>query len=85
MIDLAGAVWRKSSRSNDNGGACVEVATNLAWLKSSRSDGQGGSCVEVATDEVCGVVAIRDSKDPHGSVLAVAPADWSRFLATLAS
>ncbi|MHA6623760.1 DUF397 domain-containing protein [Pseudonocardia sp. DLS-67] len=26
MTDLAGAVWRKSSRSNGNGGACVEVA-----------------------------------------------------------
>jgi hypothetical protein len=26
MIDLAGAVWRKSSRSNGNGGECVEVA-----------------------------------------------------------
>jgi hypothetical protein len=26
MTDLAGAVWRKSSRSNGNGGDCVEVA-----------------------------------------------------------
>ncbi|MFF3852014.1 DUF397 domain-containing protein [Micromonospora sp. NPDC002575] len=28
MIDLAGAVWRTSSRSNDQG-LCVEVADNL--------------------------------------------------------
>jgi hypothetical protein len=26
MTDLASAVWRKSSRSNGNGGDCVEVA-----------------------------------------------------------
>jgi uncharacterized protein DUF397 len=29
MTDLAGAVWRTSSRSNDQG-LCVEVADNLA-------------------------------------------------------
>jgi hypothetical protein len=28
-VDLASAKWRKSSRSNANGGACVEVARNL--------------------------------------------------------
>jgi hypothetical protein len=28
-MDLTGAKWRKSSRSNTNGGACVEVADNL--------------------------------------------------------
>ncbi|MEU8255494.1 DUF397 domain-containing protein [Micromonospora inaquosa] len=29
MTDLTGANWRKSTRSGDNGGNCVEVATNL--------------------------------------------------------
>ncbi|MDT0532320.1 DUF397 domain-containing protein [Micromonospora sp. DSM 115977] len=29
MTDLTDAIWRKSTRSGDNGGACVEVATNL--------------------------------------------------------
>ncbi|MHA4947118.1 DUF397 domain-containing protein [Micromonospora sp. SD19] len=29
MTDLSGAVWRKSTRSGDNGGDCVEVAINL--------------------------------------------------------
>ncbi|MFI6760694.1 DUF397 domain-containing protein [Micromonospora sp. NPDC050417] len=28
-MDLTGAEWRKSSRSNSQGGACVEVADNL--------------------------------------------------------
>lgn len=28
-MDLAGAVWRKSSYSGNNGGDCVEVAGNL--------------------------------------------------------
>jgi hypothetical protein len=29
MVDLTGAHWRKSTRSGDNGGNCVEVADNL--------------------------------------------------------
>ncbi|KKJ98542.1 DUF397 domain-containing protein [Micromonospora sp. HK10] len=28
-MDLSGARWRKSTRSNGGGGACVEVADNL--------------------------------------------------------
>jgi hypothetical protein len=36
--------WRKSSRSGDNGGQCVEVTV---WRKSSRSGSNGGECVEV--------------------------------------
>jgi hypothetical protein len=34
-MDLSHAVWHKSSYSN-NGGACVEVATNLAGLVAVR-------------------------------------------------
>jgi uncharacterized protein DUF397 len=29
MVDLSAATWRKSTRSGGNGGACVEVSTNL--------------------------------------------------------
>ncbi|MBG6100365.1 DUF397 domain-containing protein [Micromonospora vinacea] len=29
MTDLAGATWRKSTRSGGSGGDCVEVADNL--------------------------------------------------------
>jgi hypothetical protein len=35
MTDLAGAIWRKSKRSN-NGGNCVEVATNLPGVVAVR-------------------------------------------------
>lgn len=28
-MELSGAIWRKSTRSGNNGGACVEVAANL--------------------------------------------------------
>lgn len=32
MADVTHAVWRKSSYSSGNGGACVEVARNLPGL-----------------------------------------------------
>ncbi|WP_327035644.1 DUF397 domain-containing protein [Micromonospora ureilytica] len=36
MTDLSGAVWRKSTRSGDNGGDCVEVADNLPGVVAVR-------------------------------------------------
>ncbi|MEV4822355.1 DUF397 domain-containing protein [Micromonospora sp. NPDC049274] len=36
MTDLSGAIWRKSTRSGDNGGDCVEVATNVPGLVAIR-------------------------------------------------
>lgn len=44
--DLSRAAWRKSSYSN-NGGACVEVATNLSGLVAVRDskDPSGPSLV----------------------------------------
>ncbi|MEU5782757.1 DUF397 domain-containing protein [Micromonospora lupini] len=56
-MDLTHATWRKSSRSNSNGGACVEVADNLP-----------------------GLVAVRDSKDPTGPALTFTPASWRAFV-----
>jgi uncharacterized protein DUF397 len=29
VVDLSGAVWRKSTRSDNGGASCVEVAKNL--------------------------------------------------------
>ncbi|MET8567005.1 DUF397 domain-containing protein [Streptomyces sp. NPDC004783] len=72
--------WRKSSYSGDQGGDCVECAPlgPLTWRKSSYSGDQGGNCVEVA--ELPAAVAVRDSKDPAGPVLTLAPAAFSSFL-----
>jgi hypothetical protein len=44
------------------------------WRKSRRS-GSTGNCVEVA-DNVPGVIAVRDSKDPDGPALAFTPECW---------
>jgi len=57
------------------------------WRKSSRSNAQG-QCVEVAAVTRPGravehVVAIRDSKDPHGPKLIVTPAQWRAFTAAV--
>jgi hypothetical protein len=75
-MDLTGAVWRKSTYSGSNGGACVEVAA--VWRKSSYSGSNGGTCVEVASLGTT-VVAVRDSKDPDGPKLAFAAGQWRTF------
>ncbi len=48
------------------------------WRKSSYSGGSGGNCVEVARNQT-GIVAVRDSKDPHGPKLIFTPAEWEAF------
>ncbi|MGC4788424.1 DUF397 domain-containing protein [Micromonospora sp. DT178] len=57
--------------------------TGAQWRKSTRSSSNGGACVEVA-DNLPGVVAVRDSKDPAGPALTFAPAAWRAFVAELA-
>ncbi|MEU4369331.1 DUF397 domain-containing protein [Micromonospora chersina] len=54
--------------------------TRARWRKSTRSGSNGGSCVEVA-DNLPGVIAVRDSKDPTGPVLAFTPHTWRAFVA----
>ncbi|MEU6813130.1 DUF397 domain-containing protein [Streptomyces sp. NPDC046831] len=58
LIDVSAVAWRKSSYSNPDGGACVEVSDGFA-----------------------AVVPVRDSKDPHGPVIAFPAAGWSAFVA----
>ncbi|PZF94634.1 DUF397 domain-containing protein [Micromonospora deserti] len=57
--------------------------TGARWRKSTRSGPDGGNCVEVA-DNLPGVVAVRDSKDPGGPALTFEPAVWRAFVATVA-
>jgi hypothetical protein len=49
--DLSGAVWRKSSRSN-NGGNCVEVARNLTGIVAVRDskDPEGPALIFASAD-----------------------------------
>ncbi|MGW7428816.1 DUF397 domain-containing protein [Streptomyces sp. NPDC054861] len=68
--------WHKSSYSSSDSGDCVEVA--LSWHKSSYSSGSGDDCVEVAACPT--TVHVRDSKNPQGPRLALAPAAWAAFV-----
>jgi hypothetical protein len=52
--------------------------TSAEWRKSSYSGGNGGGCVEVARN-VPGIIAVRDSKDREGSVLAFTYQEWQEF------
>ncbi|MCX5160969.1 DUF397 domain-containing protein [Streptomyces sp. NBC_00264] len=67
--------WFKSSYSGSEGGACLEVAYD--WQKSSYSGSDGGECVEIAAHTTA--IHIRDSKNPDGPMLTVAPTTWTAF------
>lgn len=54
--------------------------TRAEWRTSTRSSGNG-NCVEVAG--VAGRVAVRDSKDRSGPVLAFPTTSWQTSVATL--
>jgi hypothetical protein len=47
------------------------------WRKSGRSQGTGDACVEVAG--FAAAVAVRDSKNPAGPVLAFGRQAWTDF------
>ncbi|MDF5751357.1 DUF397 domain-containing protein [Spongiactinospora sp. TRM90649] len=57
---------------------------HAVFRKSARSGGSGGNCVEVA-DNLPGVVAVRDSKDPNGPALCFTADEWRAFLAGVKS
>ncbi|WP_433857055.1 DUF397 domain-containing protein [Streptomyces kronopolitis] len=57
---------------------CSGTEREPHWAKSSYSSDEGGECVEVATTP--GTVLIRDSKNPDGPRLTLAPTTWAAFL-----
>ncbi len=73
LMDPSRLSWRTSSYSA-NGSSCVEVA---AWRTSSYS-ANGSSCVEVAG--LGSGIAVRDSKDRSGPVLAFTSGAWDTFV-----
>ncbi|GGQ88026.1 DUF397 domain-containing protein [Couchioplanes caeruleus] len=56
--------------------------TGARWHKSTRSGSNGGDCVEVA-DNLPGIVAVRDSKDPDGPALVFPRDTWRAFVDSL--
>ncbi|MFG2139168.1 DUF397 domain-containing protein [Streptomyces sp. NPDC048650] len=85
-IDLSTVNWRKSTYSNQDGGACIEVSDGLlasaTWRKSSYSNPDGGACIEVS-DDLPALVPVRDSKAPHGPALVFEAAAWTSFVAAV--
>ena len=65
MPDLFRVTWRKSSYSNGSGGSCVEIASLRP-----RNDPPGTR-----------MIAVRDSKDRSGPVLAFTTGQWRAFIA----
>ncbi|WP_067824975.1 DUF397 domain-containing protein [Actinomadura kijaniata] len=94
-LDLSNVQWRKSSRSGDTGGQCIELGS--VWRKSSRSTDTGGACIElggtwrksnhssnsggqcVELASFAPTIAVRDSKDPNGPKLLFPAAQMGAF------
>lgn len=91
---MSAITWRKSSRSSESDGNCVEVGwrrssfstepdgncVEVGWRKSSFSSEPDGNCVEVAFAQVA--AAVRDSKNP-APVITVSEAAWRAFVGKL--
>ncbi|MGI8329625.1 DUF397 domain-containing protein [Actinomadura scrupuli] len=57
--------------------------SNAVWRKSIHSGQNDGDCVEVAS--LPGAIAVRDSKNPRGPVLAFSPGAWRGFTEAMKS
>lgn len=67
--------WRKSTHSGAQN--CPEVRE---WRKARRSV-NNGACIEAG--QCSHGIAIRDSMDPDGPILAFGGGEWQRFLLRL--
>ncbi|KPI14073.1 protein of unknown function DUF397 [Actinobacteria bacterium OK006] len=55
------------------------IPTGIRWRKSSYSSDQGGECIEIA-ETLDTTIAVRDSKNPTGPILTIAPAAFATFV-----
>ncbi|MFE7568686.1 DUF397 domain-containing protein [Streptomyces sp. NPDC057539] len=60
----------------------ADALSGADWFTSSYSDGHGGNCVEGAR-LADGVMAVRDSKNPHGPAFVVDGGAWAAFVDAL--
>jgi hypothetical protein len=66
-MDLTGAQWRKSTKSGNNGGDCVEVADNLPGVVLVRdSKDRDGGALAFAPASWVGFVALAKRIGPVG-------------------
>ncbi|QXJ25132.1 DUF397 domain-containing protein [Actinomadura graeca] len=57
-MDVSDALWRKSSRSTNNGGACVELASVAGAVAVRDSKDPDGPRLVVGCGEFAGLVAV---------------------------
>ncbi|MFE2843610.1 DUF397 domain-containing protein [Streptomyces scopuliridis] len=60
----------------------VDALAGADWFTSSFSNDHNGACVEGARLAE-GAMAVRDSKNPHGPVIAVGGGAWTTFVEAL--
>ena len=60
--------------------AINDLDSSRATWRTSTYSGNGGNCVEVANN-LPAAIAVRDSKNPSGPQLILAPEEWRRFTA----
>ncbi|MCX4473339.1 hypothetical protein C5N14_18680 [Micromonospora sp. MW-13] len=66
-MDLTGAQWRKSTKSGNNGGSCVEVADNLPGVVLVRdTKDRDGGMLTFAPGAWRGFVALAKAIGPLG-------------------